>query len=194
MPVPIFTAGEVLTAANMNRVGLWDISAITVSSAGGTAATVTNGVVTVGAGNTSVTISSAFSADFANYRILINNIDFSADGESLLMSLGGVTGNVYKRNMQFVTFSASGFTGTGTATGGEFIVGFGGATDNTNAVIDVYGPQIAKQTGLTAQNSSQTYFTVSGGMCTSTVQSTAFTISCGSGTMTGGQIRVYGYN
>jgi hypothetical protein len=176
MPVPDFSPGEVLTAAAMDSIGLWLVK-----------------TQTVGAGVASVTVTGAFSADYENYRIVINQIDFSVDGESLLMTLGGVTGNVYKRNMQFVTYSASGFTGTGTATAAQFLIGFGGATDNTNCVVDVYSPQLAKQTSVTAQNATQTYFTIAGGICTSTVQSTDFTISCGSGTMTGGTIRVYGY-
>ncbi len=45
---PVFAAGDVLGAADMNAVGLWRVTTCTVSSAGGTAATASNGVITIG--------------------------------------------------------------------------------------------------------------------------------------------------
>ena len=177
MPVPDFSPGEVLTASAMDSIGLWLVK-----------------TQTVGTAVSSVPVSGAFSNNFANYRIIISTVDFSANGESVLLTLSGVSGSVYKYNLQYSTYAAAGFTGTGSggiSTG--FLVGYGGSTDNTNLSIDLYNPQLQKQTGFTSSCSSETFFTVAGGICTSTVQSTDFTVTAGAGTMTGGTIRVYGY-
>lgn len=67
---PTFSAGAVLTGAQMNAVGMWRITSCTVTSTGGTAATGSNGVITIGTGNTTVTVSNAFSSDFNAYRVI----------------------------------------------------------------------------------------------------------------------------
>ena len=192
---PDFVSGAVLTAAQMNAVGLWRNTTLTVSSAGGTAATVSDGVVTVGAGNTSVTLSSAFSADFANYKIIMSGVDLSSNGEALRLTLSSVTGTVYKTNIQYAAWGTGAFSSTGsTGISTGFLLGFGGTTDNTNISAEVFNPQIAKATGCLSQSSSESYWTTSGGLCTSTTQSTGFTITVDNGTMSGGIICVYGYN
>jgi hypothetical protein len=73
MPTPpTFSVGQFNTAAYMNAIGLWRVTTCTVSSTGGTAATASNGVITIGAGNTSVTVVNAFSADFDNYLVAVS--------------------------------------------------------------------------------------------------------------------------
>ena len=175
---PDFTSGQILTAAQMNAVGMW----LTKSQA-------------IGTGVSTIPVTGAFTSDFANYRILVSNVDLSNNGEALRLTLESVTGNVYKTNLQYASWGAVSFANTGSAginTG--FVLGYGGSTDNSNMVLDLHGPQLAKPTGMTGSSSSETYFTISGGLCTSTVQSTGFTITVDGGTMTGGTIRVYGYH
>lgn len=53
MPVPVFTSGEVLTAANMNKVGLWKIADTTFTN------------------SANPFINGCFSNSFQNYRVLI---------------------------------------------------------------------------------------------------------------------------
>jgi hypothetical protein len=175
---PVFSTAQVLTAAAMNSVGMWLTQ-----------------VQTIGSGVSSQAVTNAFTADYANYRIIVSECDLSNNGEALRLTLSGVTGNAYKTNMQFASWGTGAFTVTGSAaiaTG--FILGFGGNTDNSNMVCDIQNPQAAKPSGMTGSSSSETYFTISGGLCTSTVQSTGFTITVDGGTMTGGTIRVYGYH
>ena len=70
MAVKTFTTGEVLTASDtntyLNNGGLVYISG-----------------TTVGTGVSSVTVSSAFSSTYDNYRVIINNVDASADAVGL---------------------------------------------------------------------------------------------------------------
>lgn len=64
MPVPVFTTGEVLTAANMNKVGLWKVTPS--SAVNGTVST--DGDVTF-SGQSSLSINGAFTSDFDHYVI-----------------------------------------------------------------------------------------------------------------------------
>jgi hypothetical protein len=73
---PDFTAGQVLTAAQMNAVGLWKI---TPSSVSGTGATIAgNGDVVVSSGGTSVTIVDCFTSDYSNYKVIVSNIQLAS--------------------------------------------------------------------------------------------------------------------
>lgn len=68
MGYPVFASGDILTAADMNAVGLWKITTGTVATTGGTA-TSSNGLFTF-SGSTNLRINSVFSADYVNYLIL----------------------------------------------------------------------------------------------------------------------------
>jgi hypothetical protein len=177
MPVPDFSPGEVLTAAAMDSIGLWLVK-----------------TQTIGTTVASVTVTGAFSADYDNYRIVVSGVDASNDAEGLRLTLSGVTGLVYKINTQFCLWGNNAFTATGsTGVASGFLFGFVGSTDNTNMFGDLFNPQKALQTGFLGQSSSQSYLTIGGGVCTSVVQSTGFTLTVDNGTITGGTIRIYGY-
>lgn len=194
MPVPVFTTGEVLTAANMNAVGLWRVTGCTVTSAGGTAATASNGVITIGTGNTSVTVNNAFSSDFQSYRIFIENQDTN-NTASHDISLGGITGSTYYvAGHYFAWTSAAGTTAYAPAPNTTFIVSANvAAGTGTTIVMDIHNPNIARR--------KYGYFTSQAGngsmsasiYNTSTATATSFTLSKAGNTMTGGTIRVYGY-
>ena len=174
---PDFSPGQVLTAAHMDAVGLWLVK-----------------TQTVGTSVSSVTVSDAFSADYDNYRIVISGVDASANAEGLRLTLGGVSGSVYKINTQYCLWGSNAFTATGSggvATG--FLLGFVGTVNNSNLFADLFNPQKALQTGFIGSSTSESYFTTGAGMCTSTVQSTSFTVTVDNGTLTGGTICVYGY-
>ncbi len=92
MPVPDFSPGEILTASAMDSIGLWRVTTCTVSSAGGTAATASNGVITIGTGNTSVTVNNAFSADYDNYKIIVSGASATTNVNVAMTLNGGTTG------------------------------------------------------------------------------------------------------
>lgn len=75
---PDFTAGAILTAAQMNLSGSWVVKRDTIAS-----------------GASSATISDAFNADYTHYRVLIHNISVAAGNPNVLFQLrtGSTTAN-----------------------------------------------------------------------------------------------------
>ena len=192
---PDFTAGQVLTAAQMNAVGLWRITGCTVSSVGGTAATASNGVITVGSGNTSVTVSNAFSADFDHYKIVYSG-GSSSNLTNLEMQLGATTTG-YRSLLLYGAWSD---TPTATAAGednGSWLVFVGAADPDGNYMnVEVFSPYDAVRTSVAGPyvgldtDRVGGYFT---GFVTNTTSYTSFTIRPNAGSITGGTLRVYGY-
>lgn len=193
---PTFTVGQVLTAAQMNAVGMWRITTCTASSVGGTAATASNGVITVGTGNSSVTIQNAFSADFDNYLVTINGMLSTTAGAALYLrcvtSAGvGNTAN-WKGNAAFVVSGA----------GGAFNNGFDNNTLSTacasiddnpsSAHFNINGPFLAQRTGLSFNSTDSNYFRMGSSILDTAVSYTGFELAMNVGNMSGGKIRVYG--
>ncbi len=173
---PDFTAGAVLTAAQMNAVGLWRVKTQTIGTAVST-----------------VVVSDAFSADYENYIITVSGGIHSTGAGSLTMKLGASATNYYY-GATIVTYSTGAVTGTGGNNTSEWVVGMGNASA-LNAHVTIMGPQLAKRTTFHSFDSNGTsqarnwvgYHNVS-------TAYTEFTLGVSAGTMTGGTITVYGYN
>ena len=192
MTYPSFSAGDVLNASDMNAVGLWRVTGCTVTSAGGTAATASNGVITIGTGNTSVTVSNAFSADYDNYRIVISGGSGSGTN-NVQFNFVGSTGNTYYTAGNFVQFTVATNNAYAPGVTNFTVVGFTSTNDYAISM-DLYGPNKARRKFLSSNSSSFYGFTAFAGIDTDTTARTGFVLTCsGAGTMTGGQIRVYGY-
>lgn len=198
MTFPTFAAGEVLGAADMNAVGLWRVTNCTVSSAGGTAATASNGVVTVGTGNTSVTVNNAFSTNYDNYRIVVTGIAGSVGGVSLALQLNNSTGSTYLIGGIFASFGSTTLNGYGPAATVRWTDIFALDTVTQGATADIFQPfQVARTTfasNTIRTGTGQNAWYYMTGVDTNAVSNTGFIISPIAGTITGGQIRVYGYN
>ena len=174
MPVPDFSPGEVLTAAAMDSIGLWLIS-----------------TTTVGTGVASVPVSNCFSANYNNYRIVING-GVTSTGANMTLQLTSITGSVYNTAGTFVSFGSTVVTGFGPAAATSFIYG-PGDTNIHSAVIDVINPFAAvRKTMVSNGISSGAQYSFSN-YVNSTTSATGFTIAPSTGTLTGGTIRVYGY-
>lgn len=189
---PDFTVGQVLTAAQMNAVGLWRITTCTASSAGGTAATASNGVITVGSGNTSVTVNNAFSADYDAYKIIWTNGNASAAGE-LGLQLGSSTAN-YFGFLQYGSYTAATLFGVNDNAQSRFryVGGFDGFYCSLN--VDIFGPFLSRVTTISAQGNYGAFsFGTYSGRHADTNSYSSFTLIPGTGTLSGGQICVYGY-
>jgi hypothetical protein len=176
---PDFSSGAVLTAAQMNSVGLWLIKTQAV------------GNVAV----PSVTVTDAFSADFDNYKIVISGGAGSTGGATLNMTLGAtVTGYQFGGiAMRFASASVDSLSSLGITSSWSRV---GIANGNSmNGEIELFSPNLAKRThynGQYVQNVSNGNAVVSGGFLDDATQYTAFTLTPASGTITGGTIRVYG--
>ena len=90
-----------------------------------------------------------------------------------------------------MTYGSATVSGYGPAATTSWLVGFFGQ-NNTAISLDVYSPNLTKQSGFTGL-SANTYNYSFTGQDTSTAASTGFTLTIAAGTMTGGTIRVYGY-
>ena len=187
---PVFTAGSVLTAAQMNAVGLWRNTACTVTSAGGTAATASNGVVTIGTNNTSVTINNAFNADFECYKVIINGGSASVNA-TIVMTLGASVTTYYSA-LNYITYA--GVAGNVVVNNGAAWNGVGETTASfIVANFDIINPYLTKYTHINGAYPGTVAGVINGYHATN-ASYTSFTLSVAGGNMTGATIRVYGYN
>lgn len=147
---------------------------------------------TIGSSVTSVQVTGAFSSTYDNYQIVISGGVATANiGISLVL---GATTTGYYRASFYNTYTSATVTGDVEANAASWgIVGLGTA-NNLNANIWLFNPNQAKNTVMHF-NAAYTHTTgrywTGGGYLADTTQYTAFTIS--GGTMTGGEIRVYGF-
>ena len=172
---PDFVADQVLTAAQMNAVGLWLIKTETIGSAVAT-----------------VTVTNAFSADYDNYRVIISKSDCSANNAAVFARLhaGATHDSAFGRVDYTGTASAGAHTNS---TSGSY-VGFTGSNNDTNLAFDIFGPFLAEYKNYAGHNGSGAFISYTGGVDKSATSRTNLTLTIsGAGTLTGGTVRIYGY-
>ena len=193
---PDFTSGQILTAAQMNAVGMWRITTCTATSAGGTSATASNGVVTIGTNNTSVTVSNAFSSDFNRYKVLLSG-GVSSTTLDIRLSLGS-TATGYYGFLMYGAYNTSTVVGFGQNNDAYFGYVGSGSTDALTGNFELDNPFETKRTFVTAQNALAVNTTGVGntfsGFLSNNTSYSAFTLTASTGNFTGGTICVYGYN
>ena len=167
-----WSSGEVLTAADLNAyAGLVLLSTTTITP-----------------GVTSVTVSSAFSSTFDNYRIIVDVTGMNVSSDIVFMQLGATTTGYQWALISSSDTNAIGFYITPVDASGPGI-----------ASVDLYRPNLAQPTiclshGIFGRSGSVGLHLMSGLLNNST-QYTAFTLRPNSPyTLDGGTIRVYGYN
>jgi hypothetical protein len=177
---PDFTSGAVLTAAQMNAVGLWLVK-----------------TQTVGTAVSSVAVTGAFSADYDNYLVLLSGGTMSATADIGIQLGASTTG--------YFGFMCYGVVTSGTVQGAprnntavmSWQGGCTGAGQAAQLRSEILGPFKAAYTGFPAGNYRAVgvdpqYGTMVGEHRVATSY-TGFTLLPSSGTMTGGTIRIYGY-
>ena len=145
---------------------------------------------TIGTTVSSVTVSSAFSATYDNYKIMISGGAGSTVAD-MRMQLGATTtGYEY----QLGTFGTSGVFGDGSTSASGMMVG-DCSTDMIYTVTEIVNPFLSKFTFAfsTAYDNTNNRTQQIGAITPNTTSYTAFTLFPTSGTLTGGTIRVYGY-
>jgi hypothetical protein len=174
---PDFTAGQILTAAQMNAVGLWLVKEQTIGSA-----------------VSSVTVNDAFSADYENYKITISG-GVGSTISDFNLKLGATTTGYYY-NLVFQSYTAGTISGLSATNAGSWLY-TGSITANTlHMDVDIYLPFATKRTTYTSKTSyatTTTGFYTSGGNLETNTSYTSFIVGANGGTITGGTIRVYGY-
>jgi hypothetical protein len=154
-----------------------------------------NGAVTIGSAVASVTVSGAFSSNYENYLIVISGGASSATSR-LRLTLGATATGYY-----YAVTGRSWASGTATfaqAQNAAFWANCGTATTNSiNGNVTLFSPFTAKATVMKAEAvgvSSVDEYQQGGGYLDNTTSYTAFTFTPNTGTLTGGTIRIYGYN
>lgn len=177
---PTFTAGSILTAAQMNAAGLWLVK-----------------TQTVGAGVTSVTVEGAFNADYDAYKITWTGGTLSTSapiGLQMRTSAGSVSNTNYYGGLSYTTYSGLP-QGVADSNASQFT--FAGAGDNnTFGQIDLtlLNPFLTKYTIICSSVVSGTYGGQYNGVHSLANSYTSFVLDpFTTTTMTGGTIRVYGY-
>ena len=180
---PDFTAGAVLTAAQMNKIGLWHIT-----------------TVTDGNGAASVAVADVFSADFTDYRITISGGTI-ATAQNLRMRLGA-TATGYYAGYTLTSWNTGGTTLSGGDNNATYWtqVGYQSATNGADGGIILSNPFASARTGFTLQHSQ--YSTAAGagsivgaGFLNNSTSYTGFTLYTTTGNWTADvTITVYGYN
>lgn len=167
----------------------------TVSSTGGSAATVSaTGTISIGSGNTAITVT-AFSALYDNYKILITGGAASTNVQ-LRLQLVNITTGVYYGALAGTNYSTSAFYGQNDNAASLFSwVGYG-STGGIHADLDIQAPFLAARKYLNARNVYVFAGNAYGNYVaetTSTTSSSGFIITPNTGSLTSGTIRVYGY-
>jgi hypothetical protein len=147
---------------------------------------------TIGSGVSSVPVTDVFSSVYDNYRILIGGVDCSSAATNIRIQFGATT-NEHYFSQYFDAYDAS---ATGTERGANaasIMIGRTNTSDDTNSSFDVYSANLVKRTIVAGNYDSFSYAGFFGGGVNTTIQYTGFTLLVGSGTMTGGTIKIYGY-
>jgi len=186
---PVFTTGAVLTAAQMNAVGMWKITPTTVS---GTGVSITSNNVTF-SGSTEIICDGVFSSEYRDYLIMCDFSSTQEDSFNLQYRTGTTTATGYNSVLVVLT---SGTPAGGPSTGGTAIRV--GAT-NINAFhsleAKIFTPNVASvptrhHSTFNRSSSASIEFVV--GTQTATTQFTGFRLSIATGTVTG-TLQIYGY-
>ena len=151
---------------------------------------------TIGSAVSSVTVSDAFSSTYDAYKIVVTG-GAGSTNQTLTLTLGSASTGYYASYFRTTSFSNAAYDGQILNNGSGWIESGYGTTSGLGMNIELQSPFLAKTTILSGvyQRGNTTVLgagTVSG-MLNDTTSYTAFTITTGTGTMTGGTVRVYGY-
>jgi len=187
-------AGQTVYLKDSNTIVSYSGSAWVTKSAGAGSGLTFITAQTIGSGVSSVTISSAFSSTYDNYLVTISGGTASTSG-GLRLQLGSTTSGYYSF-LVYGSYSGNtvgGFGQSNAAYSGDF--GYASANGITG-VATILAPNLAARTSWNVAFGSEdtTYYAGwNNGFVNNTTQYTAFTLTASSGTLTGGTIRVYGY-
>ena len=176
MTYPSFSAGDVLTAADMNGVGLWLVKTQTVGTAVAT-----------------VAVTGAFSSTYDNYLVTLSGGTGSADQAIGLQLTGSTT--AYHGFLNYGASTSATALGANVNNGTSFtFVGGCNANQMAHVSCQLFGPNLASYTKCynAAYQNGTAYGHFAGEHRVATAY-TGFTLIPTAGTLTGGTIRVYGY-
>ena len=183
--------GQLIYETDTAKVASWNGSAWVYTHSSGLVLVKSQ---TIGSAVSSVTVTSAFSSDYDNYKIMISPGASSA-GPALLNLTFGSTSTGYYWGFAGTTYS----TGAASNSAGNNTSSIPVGVHNTNGIglaCDVIAPNLTKNTIVFApftNNATTQNAGIVSGWLNDTTAYTAFTITCASGNLTSGSVKVYGY-
>jgi len=178
MALHTFVAGDVLEAQQLND---------SFAAVGGLKLISTT---TIGSAVSSVQVTNAFSATFDAYKIIVTGGASSAN-DRLEMILGATTTGY---SMQFIYGSYSNASAAaGSTNQAKWLYAGGTSTTSISMDVDLLNPYLTELTFISARNMESSLAGIAAGYLNNSTSYTDFTISPKTGTITGGEIRVYGY-
>jgi hypothetical protein len=146
---------------------------------------------TIGSAVASVTVDDAFSADYDNYLVTMQNVSPSAANLNIRLRLGS-TATGYKWALTYSLFGGAVSNATSAA---AIRWQYAGST-TTNRVLmscSLFEPFLASYTCFAAPYVDDGASGFAAGVLADTTSYTSFLVDLASGTLTGGTINVYGY-
>ena len=179
MAIKTFTAGAVLTAADTNTY-LTNSGLVYVKSQ------------TVGTGVSSVNVTSAFSTDYDNYLVSYTG-GVGSSATSIRLKLGTTTAGYYSQLIYCTYAAATPLANVPDNNGAIFTFVGQSSTTFARIRVEIQNPFSSVRTQINGSYVDTTLSGHFGGFLDNATSYTDFTISPGSGTLTGGTITVYGY-
>jgi hypothetical protein len=174
---PDFTSGQILTAAQMNAVGMWLISTTSFTTA-------------------SPDITGVFSADYENYVAVLRCTSSIAGQYTNCQLLNGTTAKTTNYNRGgLVSTSGSVLSADSGTTGTDGWRIAGQSTAGIYATMTFYRPFSTAETGYKVEASYSGNYYALGGVQTESYSATGFKIlASGNAATYTGTVSVYGYN
>ena len=192
---PDFTAGQVLTAAQMNAVGLWKVTPTSVTGTG--ASIDSNGDVVVSSGGSNVTLNGVFSADFKNYKILASEFLCSAVS-GLRLAMGTTITGTSHRSTQLVV-PQSGVLSASGSDSGYFVwpIVCRSTTDSAAGNCELYSPFLPIETSFVSIGTDSDITGVGRNAYGRLLNNTSYTacyVAVDAGNINDLRLSVYGFN
>jgi len=188
--------GQLCYLESTNVVQYYDGAAWATVGPATAGALVLLSATTIGTTVSSVTVTSAFSATYDAYKIVVTG-GAGSTNQPLTLTLGSASTGYYATYFRTASASSATYDGQVTNNGAGWTEFGYGTTSGLGMNIELLSPFLAKTTiasGVyTRGNTTGVGVGTISGFLNDTTSYTAFTITPATGTMTGGTVRVYGY-
>lgn len=178
MTYPVFQAGDILNASDMNAVGLWLVKTHTIP-----------------ANVASTTISAAFSADYPNYLLVFNQLDSFSGNQFVTVQLrvGSTTTTTGYYSGGYTTSAYAGSLGTSFANNASAWNTVACGTSGLGAgYMWVFNPFEAVPTGYSANYAYEGGTGQIQGYQSSSTSFDQLVLAGGSANLNGGTVKIYG--
>jgi hypothetical protein len=174
---PVFTAGQVLTAAQMNAVGLWKITQNSFTAA------------------STVNVDDCFTSDFVNYRLLFRFVSTSGTTTLGFRLRAGGTNAITNYDRSILTINDTTVTGVRLSAQTSWVIESADTGRNTFCAMDIAAPQIATNTSYVSLNVRETTIQSNfrTGMHSDATSYDGFGLIITGGVSVTGSVFVYGY-